>query len=53
MSAEALAQQQVAAGQRRPAGAGGPQRLPGPQGEKYVRTRLAAPHHAPRDRLAV
>ena len=51
MSAEALAQQQAAAGQRRPAGAGGPQRLPGPQGEKYVR--IAAPHHAPRDRPAV
>ena len=38
MSAEALARQQIAAGTRRVSGQGGPKRLPGPEGEKYVRT---------------
>ncbi len=47
MSAEALAQQQIAAGTRRSSQAG-PKRLPGPEGEKYVRTsrRLTRPVRA-------
>ena len=47
MSAEALAQQQLAAGTRRATGGAAPQRLPGPTGEKYVRTPRRARTSAP------